>query len=90
MENVITSGQIRAARALLRWSAQQLADKSGTGVATVLRLEQQEGVPTGRSHTLLDLQKTLESAGVEFIGTPDDKPGVRLVKPGKRAKARTP
>lgn len=75
---VITSGQIRAGRALLRWSAQELADQSGVGVATVLRLEQQEGVPSGRSHTLLQLQNTLESAGVEFIGTPDNRPGVRL------------
>ncbi len=76
---VVTSEQIRAARALLRWSAQELADRSGIGVATILRLEQQDGVPTGRSHTLLGLQQTLEAAGVEFIGTPDDKPGVRLV-----------
>jgi hypothetical protein len=58
-----------------------LANQSGTGVATVLRLEQQDGVPTGRSHTLLDIQKALESAGIEFIGTPDDRPGVRLVSP---------
>jgi hypothetical protein len=77
-EIMITSAQIRAARALLRWSSQQLATSAGTGIATVLRLEQQNGVPAGRSHTLLDIQKTLEAAGVEFIGTPDDRPGVRL------------
>lgn len=76
---MIISGQIRAGRALLRWSAQDLAAQAGVGVATVLRLEQQDGVPAGRSHTLLELQKALEAAGVEFTGTPDDRPGVRLV-----------
>jgi hypothetical protein len=83
-KTVITSGQIRAGRALLRWSAQELADHSSVGIATVLRLEQQDGVPSGRSHTLLELQKALETAGVEFIGTPEDAPGVRLVKQPKR------
>lgn len=87
---MITGAQLRAARGLLHWSARELAEAAGVGLATVQRFEVDDGVPTGRSHTLLDLQKTLESAGVEFIGTPDDKPGVRLVKLGKPAKARTP
>lgn len=78
---MITSAQIRAARALLRWSAQELADHSQIGVATILRMERQDGVPAGRSHTMLDIQKTLEAAGVEFIGTAEDRPGVRLGTP---------
>ena len=41
-------------------------------------MEQQEGVPAGRSHTLLDVQQTLEAAGIEFVGTSEDRPGVRL------------
>jgi transcriptional regulator with XRE-family HTH domain len=80
---MITSGQIRAGRAFLRWSAQELANKSAVGIATILRLEQQDGVPSGRSHTLLALQRALEAAGVEFIGTPNDGPGVRLVRQPK-------
>jgi len=84
-KTVITSEQIRAGRALLRWSAQELADRSGVGIATVLRLEQQDGVPSGRSHTLLELQRALETAGVEFIGTLEDAPGVRLVKRVKKS-----
>jgi transcriptional regulator with XRE-family HTH domain len=78
---MISSAQIRAGRALLRWSAQELAEHSGIGIATILRLEQQNGVPSGRSQTLLALQKALEMAGVEFIGTPDNGPGVRLMRP---------
>ena len=29
-------------------------------------------------NTLVSLQKALEEGGVEFIGTPDHQPGVRL------------
>ena len=36
---MITSGQIRAARAMLKWTASDLADASGVGVATVRRIE---------------------------------------------------
>lgn len=78
---MITGAQIRAARGLLRWSARDLAGHAGIGLATVQRLEIEEGVPAGRAHTLVKLQQALEAAGVEFIGTPDDRPGVRLAKP---------
>jgi hypothetical protein len=49
-------------------------------LTTVQRLEQQDGLPGGRAQTLFDLQKVFESAGVEFTGSPDDAPGVRLVR----------
>ncbi|WP_228536318.1 helix-turn-helix domain-containing protein [Noviherbaspirillum malthae] len=76
--SMITSAQIRAARALLRWSADELAQKAGVGIATVKRFELMDNVPEGRTSTLQAIQRTLELAGVEFIGTPDDGPGVRL------------
>ena len=75
---MITSDQIRAARALIRWSAADLASASGIGSATIKRMEVMEGVPSGNVKTLLALKAALESAGVEFVGTPDDRPGVRL------------
>ena len=77
---VITGAQLRAARALLRWSARETAERSGVALTTVQRLEQVDGLPGGRAQTLFELQKTLEAAGVEFIGTPDEGPGVRLVR----------
>lgn len=80
---MISSGQIRAARAFLRWSAAELADVSGVGVATIRRLELVDGVPSSNARTLDALQKALEAAGVEFIGTPDNGPGVRLQQPGQ-------
>jgi transcriptional regulator with XRE-family HTH domain len=77
---LITSDQIRAARALLRWSGKDLAEKTGLGFSTLMRLEVLEGVPSAQAKTLETIQKVFESAGVEFIGSPEDGPGVRLRK----------
>lgn len=76
---MITGAQIRAARALLRWSGEEISRRSGVSLPTIKRLEQHDGVPPSRSQTLEAIQKTLESAGVEFLGTPDKNPGLRLV-----------
>lgn len=75
---MISTAQVRAARALLRWRAQDLADASGVGVATIRRMEVLDGVPSGQIRSLAAIQSALEAAGVEFLGTPDDGPGVRL------------
>ncbi len=81
---MITGAQIRAARAALRWTSEQLAAECGITSRTIKRFEQEEGIPSGRSSTLFKVQKGLESAGIEFIGSPDDAPGIRL----RRANAR--
>ena len=75
---MISTEQIRAARALLRWTAQNLADASGIGVATIRRMELMDGVPSGQVRTIEALRVALEVAGVEFVGSPSDAPGVRL------------
>jgi transcriptional regulator with XRE-family HTH domain len=75
---LITSDQIRAARAMLRWSGKDLAEISGIGFSTLMRLESLEGVPSTHAKTLEAIEKAFEKAGIEFIGTPDDRPGVRL------------
>ena len=76
---MITSSQIRAARALLKWSAEVLSDKSGVGIATIKRYEVSEGVPNGTVRTLTAIKTTLEKAGIQFIGEPDKNPGVLLL-----------
>ncbi|QWD11285.1 helix-turn-helix transcriptional regulator [Polynucleobacter paneuropaeus] len=76
---MITSCQIRAARALINWSARKLAENSGVGVATIRRMELADGVPSSNAQNLELIQKTLEVLGIEFIGTPEDRPGVRLI-----------
>jgi hypothetical protein len=75
---MITGAQIRAARGLLKWTAKDLADHSATNRFTIQRLEQSDGIPPSRSQTLADIRRAFEEAGVEFIGSPDDKPGVRF------------
>jgi transcriptional regulator with XRE-family HTH domain len=75
---MITGAQIRAARAALGWSATRLANATGVAMKTIARLEQVDGLPPSRSRTLVVVQKVLEGAGIEFIGTPDDGPGIRI------------
>jgi len=76
---MITSEQIRAARALIRWSAVDLADKSGIGVATIRRIELMDGLPAANTRTLSAIKSTLELSGIEFVGEPGKSPGVRLI-----------
>ena len=75
---MICSGQIKAARAMLGWSAQGLADASGVGPATIRRYEMQVGIPSGNTRVLALLKATLEEAGVTFTGDPLVNPGVTL------------
>ncbi len=77
---MITSGQIRAARALLDWSRAQLSEKSGVGVSALMRLESAESVPGGHVKTIESVRVTLEKAGIEFTGSPDSQAGVRWKK----------
>lgn len=74
---MITSGQIRAARALLKWTGKELAVSSGVAFSTLMRLETGEGVPAAQAKTLAAIQKAFEDAGIEFIGTPESGAGVR-------------
>ena len=77
---MLRSEQIRAARALVRWSAQNLADKSGVSWKTIQRMESQDGVPSATARNIEKIQRTLEDAGVIFIDENDEGPGVRLRK----------
>ena len=77
---MIISEQIRAARQLLRITADDLANLSGVGVATIRRYELMTGVPSGNARSVEAIQQALEAKGVEFVGTPEDRPGVRLNK----------
>jgi len=76
----LTSGQIRAARALVRWRAEDLARASAVGVATIRRAELKEDETSLTSANDLALRRALEGAGVEFIDENGGGPGVRLRK----------
>jgi hypothetical protein len=79
----ISSAQLRAARALLRWSALDLAKASKVGVATIRRVEVIEGDIPVTSANELAIRRALEAAGIEFIDENGGGAGVRLRKPGK-------
>ena len=76
----LSSAQIRAARALLRWSVADLAQASTLGVNTIKRAEVAE---EGTSLTVandLAIRRAFETAGVVFIDENGGGPGVRLRK----------
>ncbi|QPC95645.1 helix-turn-helix domain-containing protein (plasmid) [Mesorhizobium sp. INR15] len=74
----ITTGQLRAARGLIGWTQQDLADKSEAGRAIIADFE--SGKRTPYATTLTRMQETLIAAGVEFIPENSRGAGVRLKK----------
>jgi hypothetical protein len=76
----LTSAQIRAARALVRWSAEALARASAVGLTTIRRAELTELETSLTAANDLAIRRALEAAGVEFIDENGGGPGVRLRK----------
>ena len=74
----ISSIHIRMARAALGLSFEELARKSGVSARTIRRIEREDGLKTATQANLKLIIQTLEAAGIEFVGTPDNGPGVRL------------
>ena len=74
----LTGDQIRAARGVLGWSVKKLSDTTGVGTATIVRYEELNGIPPSRKDNLLRIKQAVENEGIEFIGTPDDAPGIRI------------
>lgn len=79
--SMITGQQIRSARAALRLSVQDLASLAGVGEKTIRRLEEVDGIPEATVRTLAKVYDALGTAGIQFIGTPDDNPGIRVTTP---------
>lgn len=77
--SMITPRQIRAARALLGWSQQQLADKAIVSLNALAPLE--KGAVDSRLSTVKAIQKALTKAGVEFLDADEKGEGVRLRRP---------
>ena len=78
---MITGAQIRCARAALGWSIADLAKKTAISTRTILRMEAVNHVPSSTPANLNAIKSALEAAGIEFIGTPDDRPGIRIGRP---------
>src|ERR1043165_1214045 len=78
MVKSLTSAQIRAARALLRWSAEDLARASAVGVATIRRAEVMQTETALTSPNDHAIRLALEAEGVQFIDENGGGAGVRL------------
>jgi transcriptional regulator with XRE-family HTH domain len=74
----LTSAQLRAARSLIRWSAEDLARETALSVATIRRAELSDGKTSMTAANDLAVRRALELAGVEFIDENGGGPGVRL------------
>lgn len=74
IDSMITPRQIKAARVLLGWTQQDLADKAIVSINTISRIESSD-VDT-RGSTLRRVQAALEKGGVEFSWKGE---GVRLL-----------
>jgi hypothetical protein len=77
---MLTCEQLRAARAILRWRAVDLAERAGVNLSTVQRAEKADGpvpmIPANERAVRL----ALEAAGIEFIPENGGGAGVRLRK----------
>ena len=76
----VTSEQIRAARALLRWEQKDLAEASKVSLPSIKRLEIQPGALAAQERTVAAIRAALESSGVIFVEENGEGPGVRLRK----------
>ncbi len=80
VKNAIFAAQVRAARAILGMTRDELAKASGVAPRTLADFE--SGARSPHRPTLAAIQRALEAAGVEFVGdgevSPSGGPGVRL------------
>lgn len=67
LRNVMEGEQIRAARALLGWTAADLAEQSGVSYPTVQRMDATRGQVSGRHETVEAIRKALEARGIQFL-----------------------
>lgn len=64
---------------MLRWKAQDLADRVGVSLITIQRMEAADGVPSGLTKNLAAVQRALEEGGIVFLDADGALgPGVRM------------
>ncbi|MGB3832799.1 MAG: hypothetical protein WA975_13175 [Mesorhizobium sp.] len=75
---MITARQSRAARALLGWNQETLADKARVSLTALRRLESESGLRVYES-TRDQVRRALEAAGIVFLST-DKGDGVMYMR----------
>ena len=73
---MISSAQMRAARALLGIDQKRLAELAEVSLPTIQRMEASGGTVRGTVETLTKVVGAIESAGVELIGNEQPSQGV--------------
>ena len=73
----ISGAQIRAARALLKWSVRKLSHQCGISQSAITRSERVNGTPSMQVRNLHAIRQVFEEHGIEFLGLD----GVRLLAP---------
>jgi hypothetical protein len=84
-DSLVCGAQMRAARALLRWSAVDLAREAKLGVATIRRAELIDGPVQTTAANAAAIRAALEAAGVSFISENGGGIGVRLARKHDRS-----
>ena len=85
-KKTLISAQIRAARSLIKWTAEDLAHQSSVSLRTIRRAELADRDTSMTTANELAVRGALEAAGVEFIDENGSAPGVRLKKKWSSAK----
>ena len=82
----LTDAQCRAARALLKWSQEDLVAHSKITKKTIADFER--GATRPHAHTLAQIAAAFEAAGIEFLNS--DQPGVRFARKSHRTRSTAP
>lgn len=80
---MLSCEQLRAARAILRWRAADLAERAGVNLSTVQRAEKADGPVPMMPANEKAVREALEAAGIEFIPENGGGVGLRMAKPGR-------
>jgi predicted transcriptional regulator len=83
---MITPREVRAARAFLGWTRQQLADRAIVSLNSVIRFE--EGAVDSRTSTVNAIRRALERVGIEFLSIQGPDQGIRFRSRRKRTAPR--
>jgi transcriptional regulator with XRE-family HTH domain len=83
---MVTGAQVRMARAFLRWSAVELAEKSGVGISTIQRIESDDGFPIARGGNIEAVHSALAGAGITFLPDSEEGVGIRGKHKARRSK----
>ncbi len=76
--SMISGAQFSSARAEMGWKITRLSNETQVNGRTIIRMEATGGGPKSTATNINIGCLTLQAAGIEFIGTPDNQPSICL------------